>query len=120
MEATAILFKEYDTLRAEIISRTNNIYQVIGIGAALGIAVLSRPAPQGLGKAFWVTLSIFSILIVSLWGALHLDISRTGGRLREIEAEVNAITGHELLKWETHWGRSRSWIVTRAFLRRSK
>jgi hypothetical protein len=51
MEPIEILFKEYDTLRAEILAAINNMHQVIGFGVALGTALLSWSASKGLVTA---------------------------------------------------------------------
>ena len=111
MEHVEVLFKEYDTLRAEIISRTTNAHQLLTIFAGLYVGVfswlVSRPGLmtiQGLSVLGGVTVAFVLVLVgVNRW-VIQLDINRAAARLRELEAEINRLCGAELLKWETHWG----------------
>ncbi len=57
-----ILFKEYDTLRAEIISRTNNMCQLITIGAAWGVALLAWIGGHRPDRTFWISFSVFALV----------------------------------------------------------
>jgi len=112
MEPIEILFKEYDTLRAEILAAINNMYQVIGFGVALATALLSWSASKGLHVGFWIMLVVLPLIIWLFWLALHVQISRATERIREIESHVNAIAGEELLRWETRESPSKLWLVT--------
>jgi hypothetical protein len=111
MEAIAILFKEYDTLRAEILNRTNNGYQLIGIGAALGAGLLTWFGAHGVDRMFWISGASFVLVFAAFTWAMHRDISFAAGRLRQLESEINRLAGAELLQWETRWGGATSgWI----------
>jgi len=110
-----ILFKEYDTLRTEIISLTGHAYNVMGFAAALSAAMLTWAASHRFDRRFWILLIVFAALIWLLWMLLHVATSRIAERLREIEGEVNSMAGANLLQWETHKSPSRHWLITRVY-----
>jgi len=111
MDHVAVLFKEYDTLRAEILSRTNNgnqmITVVIGVFVAVCSWLVSHPANssiRGIVELSGTNLILVVVVIgVSQW-SIRRDINHAAERLRELESEINRLSGAELLKWETHWG----------------
>ena len=89
MDNISILFKEYDTLRTEIISRTNNGYQVITVGGIVGAATVSwlgshRLDPVVLSSAGFVAaiLCVFGLI-------MFRDTNCIAYRLRELEAQIN-------------------------------
>jgi hypothetical protein len=95
-----VLFKEYEALRSSILGRTNNGYQLWGIGAALLTFLMSRPADF----RFWLLISLF-VVIFSLFSFITvLEIEKAAKRLREVEANINGLAGDELLQWETRRG----------------
>lgn len=105
MDHIQILFKEYDTLRAEILGRANNLFQLLTVAIVAMGWLLSHPQDTALPVALCV--SIFAILAfgVLIWRAVHL----AARRLRELEREINGLAGKDLLKWETSWGEG--WTV---------
>jgi hypothetical protein len=95
-----ILLKEYDTLRAEIIARTNHGFQLTGLGGAVLMWLVSRPDDA----RFWVLVATFLMVFGYMGWITFRDISKAAGRIRQIEAKVNKLAGDELLEWETLWG----------------
>jgi hypothetical protein len=113
MDHVEVLFKEYDTLRTEIISRTSNAHQLATVFAVLWVGVFSwlvsriGITPRGIAALVGVTVAFVAVLAaVNRW-VIQLDISNAAARIRELEAEINRLCGAELLKWETHWGGGR-------------
>ena len=111
MSHVEVLFKEYDTLRAEIISRTNNAVQLGTAFAALGFGILTWSVSrsnittlQGIITLGGVILALSVVYVILNQWLIQLDINNAAARLRELESEINALCGLELLKWETHWG----------------
>jgi len=99
MEPIQILFKEYDTLRGEIVSRTNNGYQLIALGAGALAWLASRPVNGMLFVSIGIIL-LGMLVFVALWWR---DTYMCSCRVKELEGEINALAGQTLLKWETHW-----------------
>lgn len=96
-----ILCKEYDTLRAEIIARTNNCYQLWGAGAA-AIAWLATRLRIW---SFWALVTAFGLIFLGVFWALYRDINALSKRISVIEGKINHFFGRdELLEWETRWG----------------
>src|SRR2546429_9833436 len=95
-EKIQIRLAEYNTLRAEIIARTTNAYQVWGLIAVVVIWILQQPI--GLTLAIGVTLAVVG-LSFGLW-SLTRDVIRAGIRVQEIEREINDRAGEKLLVWE--------------------
>lgn len=107
-----VLFKEYDTLRTEIISRMGHMFQIIGFGAALVAVFLPWVWSRSTDVHYWVVVPFIAIVCFGLWAMVHIEIANAAARIREIELEVNTIAGHDLLRWETRRGRARNWLVT--------
>ena len=99
-EKIQVLFKEYDALRSGIIGRTNNGYQLWGIGAALLTFLMSRP----IDWKFWVLISLFVVVFSLFSWTTYRDINKAAERLRQIESEINELADAPLLQWETRWG----------------
>ena len=96
-----ILFKEYDTLRTEIIARTNNCYQ-LWVAAAAAVAWLTSRQLELTLLALTATLGL---IFLAAAGALYRDINALSCRASTIEAKINLLSGgEELLEWETRWG----------------
>jgi hypothetical protein len=111
MDGIDVLFKEYDTLRAESISRANNGFQVIGVGVALGATLLTWIGSHGLDRTFWLSFGVFIFFVCGSLFVITRDTAWVAFRLRQLESEINNIAGGELLKWETHYGGSlHGWI----------
>ncbi len=101
-ERVQILLHEYNGLRNEIIHRTNNLFQVIGVGViVLGWLTNSRDFDCKLIISLLVGLVTLACL---LW-LIHRDIDKAAERLAEIEDYVDKETGEwYLLRWERLWG----------------
>jgi hypothetical protein len=109
-----ILFKEYDTLRAEIISRTSSSYQLLGLWFAGGTwLVFHKQDPL-----FWRSIGLFSLATFGMMTVIRKDTRDLAKRLRMLEREINELAGRELLKWETHYGGGIFRLFRRASLRR--
>ncbi len=103
-ERIGILFKEYDTLRSEIIARTSGGYQLIGISTILFTAALSWLGSKGIGPTFWVVFALFLGVPVVFRRVTRRQVLRIAGRVREIENTINALAGTDDLKWERFYG----------------
>jgi hypothetical protein len=96
-----ILLNEYNSLRTEVIHRTNNLYQMIAVGAVLFSLALARPY---MDVRFWFAISI-GVGVLAVFGFLiHNDLEKAARRLRELESDINHRAGETLLIWETVWG----------------
>ena len=97
----AVLSKEYDTLRAEIVARTTNCYQVWAATAAAITWLSGRPIEWTL----WTLSATLALIFVGVLGALYRDINALSERVSIIERKINDLAGgEELLEWETRWG----------------
>lgn len=100
-----ILFKEYDTLRAEILARVNNSYQLHAVASGLIGLTLSNLLAKGAdGKLILAAVTTFAAPWFLLWLSIHRMIRRCARRLQEIEGRINELAGADLLRWESHWG----------------
>jgi hypothetical protein len=99
-----ILLEEYKTLRAEIISRTTNGYQLLAFGAALPAALFALVGPSRSAWQIWIGLGFLVVVVLSLCGAMYYDIFRAADWLIKVEAAINLKAGGDLLTWETHGG----------------
>jgi hypothetical protein len=101
-ERVQILLHEYNGLRNEIIHRTNNLFQVITVGAlVLGWVANSRDFDYKLVTLLFVG----SVILVYFLWLIHRDIDKAAARLAEIEDYVDKETGEwYLLRWERLWG----------------
>ncbi len=100
-----ILFKEYDTLLNEIITRTNNGYQLFAVSGGLAAGLIGWFSQHRFDRTFWLLLLVFSFVILVSAGLLIADLRRASLRLQELESQINELAGMELLKWERSWGR---------------
>src|SRR5260221_12421050 len=96
MDHIAILFKEYDTLRTESISRLNHSYQVLGIATVTLTWILSHP----IDRMFFISLGALLAATVGLSWKIRRDLGRLSARLRELEIHINALASESLLEWE--------------------
>jgi O-antigen ligase len=99
MDHIAILFKEYETLRAEIIARLNHSYQILGIGTVALTWILSRPVDRML----FIALGALIFAVAAITWKIRRDLGRLSARLREVEVHINTLAGERLLGWETTW-----------------
>ena len=101
-EKIQILMAEYNTLRAEVIQKSNSTFQIFGVAITAVVAISGIVATYAIIAGF----SIFIILIVVLlatYRSIEFSMLTFGNRLREIEREVNQLAGAKLLKWETEY-----------------
>ena len=104
-ECVDVLFKEYDTLRGEIIARTSGGYQLISIVALLSSALLAWAGSHPASVMLWIGLLIIVGASILFFAWAHRDNNMLGRRIAEIEKEINDLLGgRELLKWESHYG----------------
>jgi hypothetical protein len=99
-ERLQVLLAEYNTLRAEILTRTSNGFQVTSIIAGLVAILLQWP----IGLRFWMGVTLGLVLyICSLWIILSAT-AKLAARLRALEIIINTLVGKELLMWERNYG----------------
>jgi predicted outer membrane lipoprotein len=99
-EQIQILFKEYDTLRTEIISRTEIGYKLWGFGGAAAAWLITQYNEQYFLATLILLASVFGILTM-MW---YRDVNNMARRVRAIESAINELAGVEdLLQWETKW-----------------
>lgn len=101
-EKVKILLQEYATLRSELLTRTNNVYQLITISAGLFVWILGRSPSSVL---FWLALVAVLAPFSYFYWLLSCDIAKAAKRVRELENDINRRAGETLLVWETSWGR---------------
>jgi len=101
-EEIEILFKEYDTLRTEIIARTSSGFQLVAIFSGLVGALIAWGA-SGHATAISICLLIFALAAVGVWFILaaFIPLSAVARRVAEIEIEVNRRAGSTLLNSES-------------------
>jgi hypothetical protein len=96
-----VLLHEYDTLRNEILVRSNHGLLLFLAIASLFLWLVVRGRCE---RRLLVASSIVvCALAVSGW-TIYRDISKAASRLRELETEINHRAGEPLLIWETKWG----------------
>jgi tetrahydromethanopterin S-methyltransferase subunit G len=99
-----IILHEYNTLRAEVLSRYVAQFQAGGVASIVLLGVFSLFANQGF--SYWyVGIGVLDGLLlgaVLFW--IDIDIAKAAGRLREIETQVNTVAGETLLRWENKYG----------------
>lgn len=103
-----VILHEYDALRAEIVSRSDARFQIIGF-LSIAATLLGTQISEGArGWLIGVTLGGF----IAIWLRFGLLIRRCAGRLREIENFVNKELGSEPLVWENRQPRGllHKWI----------
>jgi hypothetical protein len=100
-----ILLHEYNTLRAEVLSRYVAQFQSGGVASIVLLGIFTLIA--NLGFSYWfiglVGLDLILFAAVLVW--IDIDIAKAARRLRELEVQINSLAGGEaLLKWESVWG----------------
>jgi len=96
-----ILFKEYDTLRTEILARSTQRISFLGLfGATTGYFLFryqDLSTIQGMGMIFGM------LFLFGVWVQLGNIINHCGTRIATIEQEINSLSGsgRELLEWES-------------------
>jgi len=98
-EKIDILLKEYETLREEIIHRTNNRLSFLTYAGAVGTYGFFSVQTKSLLQT--VVLFTATAFLLVLWYRIGLLVARCSHRIAEIETEVNRLANAELLQWET-------------------
>ena len=115
-ERIAILFKEYDTLRAEIVARTNSHQQYLVITVSLLAALLAFVGKDGAFAALGPIQAhrlFVGAVIIAILGLLSAFRSfwhtrKIGCYIRNIENQINkTVSGERLLLWENWYHASR-------------
>jgi hypothetical protein len=102
-----ILLEEYNTLRAELISNGNKGFQILALGGALFVLILSRP----IDTRFWIAITAGLIVVSCTTFAVMRDIRKMAKRVAELEHDINQRAGEELLVWERRWGSAATGFV---------
>ena len=110
-----VLLHEYDTLRTEGIYRNSAMFQLIGVGALLFCLLMQ----QGITYRWFVSLAVFLAVMFVFSYFLGSDITRSARRVRELERDINARAGEELLVWENRWSRGATGIGAAAPMRKT-
>ena len=112
-----VLLAEYSGLRNEIVQREGHAHQAIAVIGVVFLWLVKRGAAD---RPFWTA---FAVLL--LFGALEAwfitrDMYNAAARVCEIEEQVNAMGGEELLVWERKWGshKARSMFLGRRIAKR--
>jgi hypothetical protein len=93
-----ILMKEYDTLRAEILHRSNTRFAFVGLfGALATYALFKTDTHTVLTPALIIIAAIF---LFFLWIHIGYLIFRCSRRIAEIENQINSLADEQLLVWE--------------------
>jgi hypothetical protein len=97
-ERVTILLKEYDGLRAEVTARTGFGFQIVNFGIVAFIFLMTRVSSPD--AVFWVSL-VLALIVIGVAAYFDLrDIRRASRRIGEIELDINARAGEDLLIWE--------------------
>src|SRR5437870_2602136 len=96
-----ILLQEYNSLRAELLLGHNKMFQLLSLGGALFVLIISRP----LDARFWTAVVAALVVISYVSFTIMRDILRLAKRVRELEVDINRRAGEELLIWENRWAR---------------
>jgi hypothetical protein len=102
-EQIDILTKEYNSLRTEVMQRTTSIYQLLGVGVTVSVAISVLGAAYS-PKTAAVAFTFFAIIIAVLFRNVEFHINELATRLRELEQAINELAGTTLLEWETKRG----------------
>lgn len=108
-EKIDILLKEYDCLRQEILSRTNNRFLMMGLVATfLGFVLFTdNPVLEDhiLGLSIrGLLLAGGGLVLLTVWLWLGYLIGTLAMHVSFIEQRVNELAGEKLLEWETRYG----------------
>jgi hypothetical protein len=98
-----VLLHEYDTLRNQILQSYGRQFQLLSVFSAIiaGLVALAASRYSGLLILLIVgSLILYGVLFV----VMEIEVGRVAARLKAIEAQVNALAGEPLLRWETDFG----------------
>lgn len=101
VDHVSVLLAEYSTLRAEILTRSNHMYQVLIFGGTVLAVIFSF---KDLNTTFWIVLTSVVAIIATFSAFIGHDTKKASARIRQIERQINDLAGDTLLVWETQWG----------------
>ncbi len=113
-EKLTVLLKEYDSLRAEVLARTNHIYQLFAIAGGAATWLLSR----SIDGRFWLLMCGLATVVLAGWWTSVRDIKKCATRIGELETKVNELVGEDLLQWEKYFGGEATGFFTTKPLKR--
>ena len=100
-----VLLHEYNTLRAEVLSRYVAQFQSGGIAAIVLLSIITLISNRGFNYWLGALIALDLVLYVAVLIWIDVDIAKAARRLKTLEQEINSLaTGEPLLKWETVWG----------------
>jgi hypothetical protein len=99
-ERLQVLLAEYNTLRAELLTRTSNGFQVAAITAGFVAVLLQWPW----GVRLWIGLGISIVFCACCFWIIVSATAKLEARLRALERVINERVGQELLVWEKEFG----------------
>jgi hypothetical protein len=104
-QAVTIILHEYNTLRNEIIQKSNAILQAAALTAAICLGIITALITT---KSEWhySFLALLPLCMYFIFTRYYIDkpIGWMASRLRDIEDFVNGKAGQELLVWEHRYG----------------
>lgn len=100
-EEIELYMKEYESLRAEIISRIGNNSRMVSLTATAALALVGFLGTQRF--SFYLIYCFEFVLFVPVFfgGLAFANITRAARRVAEIEIEVNKRVGRDILVWES-------------------
>jgi hypothetical protein len=99
-----ILLAEHTALRAEVLQRDTGLNQFIMVGSLEFVAIIALVVAFHvllLGAALLLILALSQYLVFKF---IEHDVLMCATRLSEIENEINARMGEQLMKWEATCG----------------
>jgi len=105
-EVIGVLFKEYDTLRAEIIARTTGAFQLVMVTAIIFTALVSWWPSHSHDShvVFWIALVVGFIAGAVVFYLQRRDTNKLALRAAQIENEVNHLIARDVMQWENILG----------------
>jgi len=113
-----ILLHEYDSLSAQLRQFDADQFEICNIAVIGGTVLFALWADNKLKRSsFLITSILFSALLLSSWLFIDSLIATVSGKMKGIEAQVNAEAGRNLLDWETQYGSGGTlgkYVITRS------
>lgn len=91
---------EYQTLRTEVLQRNSVLNAAIASFGTLAVPITALVFTQSTTVG-WVLLTGVPGMVFSTWYIVHQNTKVLAKRLRELEAQINAKAGEQLLQWES-------------------
>jgi hypothetical protein len=113
-----ILLHEYDSLRQEILQKTNHIYQILALMSGALLAILNWFGSHSIQVIHLlpptpIYLFCAELILAYGWAIIAKDIWKASTRIMEIEKAIDLVTGEKfLLRWERVWGGTATGILT--------